>query len=758
MTENRLLRAALAYAARGWHVFPQAKNGKAPLLEHGHKDASTDAARINAWWSRWPDANIGVSVEASGLFVLDVDCKDGKPNGHEALAALVAQHGDLPLTVEALSGSYANGRGRHIVFKAFPGCSNTDGKLGAGIETKARGAFTVAPSQHASGAQYKWVSLPSRTPIADAPAWLQGWFQARERERVEAAARIAAMPKVDPSKLSDRYAARALDDETRAVSQCQVGRANQLNVSAFKLGQLVGAGVVSHAEAEGSLMSAAEACGLVKDDGFRECERIIKGGLRDGAQKPRQIPERAPPVRPSRAQPLRIVAEKQEFDSYRPDPSARSEAAGRAGEASASAARAPQRTPVVDLREQMVENQDGGVKRQSFHNAIIMLMNLPETAALFVYDEFRQLIMVSRRPPWALNGFRPGPLTDVDISGCRMWLERQHVALGKNDMFSAIEYVAGQAHIHPVRDYLNRQVWDGVERLDHWLIDFLGVEDSNFARAAGAKWMIGAVARVMQPGCKVDTMLILEGPQGLKKSSALRALATFDEEAFFTDEIAALGTKDAAQQLQGNLIVEMAELDALGKADVTAIKAFLTRQIDKVRLPYARTVSHLPRSCVFAGTVNPDGAGYLRDPTGGRRFWPVLCSSIDLAALAAKREQLWAEAVHRYRAGESWWIDDDVVLAEAREAQADRAEDDPLAAKVDQFIRDKTRVTTTEIIFEAWSIPTQNATAAFYRRAANLLYAAGWKRKKVKLPNGKTQWTFYDPACLTEQTARDWKY
>jgi len=731
--DNRLLKAALAYAARGWHVFPQAREGKAPLVTNGHKDATTDRARIEAWWRKWPDANIGISVEASGLFVLDVDCKDGKPSGHETLAELCAKHGALPVTVEAVTGSYQAGRGRHFVFKAFPGCGNTDGKIGPGIETKARGAFTVAPSHHASGASYQWVNKPSATPIADAPAWVVEWFQARERERAEAAARVAAMPKVDPSKLSDRYAARALEDETRAVSQCQVGRANQLNVSAFKLGQLVGAGVLNHAEAEGSLMSAAVECGLVKDDGFRECQRIVAGGLRDGAQKPRQIPERAPPVRPARAQPLRVV-----------------EHAAQPQQGGASTARAPQPEPVVDLRDQMVENQDGGVKRQSFHNAIVMLMNLPETAGLFVYDEFRQLIMVSRRPPWALNGFRPGPLTDVDISGCRMWLERQHVALGKNDMFSAIEYVAGQAHINPVKDYLERQVWDGVERLDHWLIDFLGVADTNFARAAGAKWMISAVARVLAPGCKVDTMLILEGPQGLKKSSALRLLATFDDEAFFTDEIAALGTKDAAQQLQGNLVVEMAELDALGKADVTAIKAFLTRQIDKVRLPYARTVSHLPRSCVFAGTVNPDGTGYLRDPTGGRRFWPVLCTAIDLAALKAKREQLWAEAVHRFRAGETWWIEDEVVLAEARAAQADRAEVDPLAVKVDAFLRDKTRVTTEEVIFEAWEIPAQHATPGIYRRAANALYGLGWKRKKIKLPTGKTRWAFYDPSAVSE--------
>jgi predicted P-loop ATPase len=621
------------------------------------------------------------------------------------------------------------------VFKAFPGCGNTDGKLGAGVETKARGAFTVAPSLHASGEHYKWVNLPSRTPIADAPEWLVAWFQARERERAEAAARVAAMPKVDPSKLSDKYAARALEDETSAVSQCQVGRANQLNVSAFKLGQLVGAGVLNHSEAEGSLMAAAAECGLVKDDGFREAQRIIAGGLRDGAKQPRQIPERRASTRPPRSQPLRVVAESSPH-------------------ASASAAR-QQRPEPEHWRDELVLNADGGFKRQSFHNAVLTLMNLPETAGLFVYDEFRQMIMVTRRPPWAINGFEPGPLADPDISGCRLWLERQHVAVSKNDTFNAVEYVAAQKHINPVRDYFERQAWDGVERLDHWLIDFLGVDDTSFARAAGAKWMIGAVARVFRPGAKVDTMLILEGPQGIKKSSALACLATLDGERFFTDEIAALGSRDAAQQLGGNLIVEMAELDAIGKADVTAIKAFLTRQVDKVRLPYARTVSSLRRQCVFAGTVNPDGTGYLRDRTGGRRFWPVLCSKIDLDALEVAKPQLWAEAVHRFNAGEVWWIEDQVVLEEARQAQEDRAEIDPLHARVETFLRDKRRVTTEEIIFDAWAIPPQHANAATYRRAANALRDAGWKRKKVKLPSGKTRWMFYDPSASQEWTQQD---
>ena len=210
---------------------------------------------------------------------------------------------------------------------------------------------------------------------------------------------------------------------------------------------------------------------------------------------------------------------------------------------------------------------------------------------------------------------------------------------------------------------------------------YLGAEDTPLNRAFGSRWMISAVARIMQPGAKVDHMLILEGPQGAKKSSALKALAGAE---WFTDELAEIGSKDAAQQMRGIWIIEIAELDAISRAEVSRIKAFLTRTTDRYRPPYERYVVEVPRQCVFAGSVNPET--YLRDETGNRRFWPVRCGRIDLDALRRDRDQLWAEAVARYRDGAIWWLDEPELIADAKTEQDQRYQADAWDARIDRWL------------------------------------------------------------------------
>jgi predicted P-loop ATPase len=211
-------------------------------------------------------------------------------------------------------------------------------------------------------------------------------------------------------------------------------------------------------------------------------------------------------------------------------------------------------------------------------------------------------------------------------------------------------------------------------------------------------WLISAVARIYRPGVKADHMLILEGPQGARKSTAIKVLAS---EEWFTDELPELGSKDAAIHMQGIWIVEIAELDAIGRAEVSRIKAFLTRTTDRFRPPYGRYTVEVPRQCVFAGTVNPDT--YLRDETGNRRFWPLRCGTIDIAALARDRDQLWAEAVHRFREGAIWWIDDATLLAEARTEQESRYQGDAWDARIDRWLtHDARSVNRGHAGFEDW--------------------------------------------------------
>ncbi len=232
------------------------------------------------------------------------------------------------------------------------------------------------------------------------------------------------------------------------------------------------------------------------------------------------------------------------------------------------------------------------------------------------------------------------------------WLQRRELNVTPMTVGRSAGAVAREITVHPVRDHLGAITWDGVPRIEAWACRYLGAEDTAFNRSVGGLWLISAVARIFRPGVKADHMLVLEGPQGARKSTALKILAGED---WFTDELPDLGSKDAAMHMQGVWIIEIAEIDAIGKAEVSRIKAFLTRTTDRFRPPFGCYTIDVPRQCVFAGTVNPDT--YLRDETGNRQFWPVRRGTIDIDALARDRDQLWAEAVARFRTGAIWWLD-----------------------------------------------------------------------------------------------------
>jgi putative DNA primase/helicase len=294
-------------------------------------------------------------------------------------------------------------------------------------------------------------------------------------------------------------------------------------------------------------------------------------------------------------------------------------------------------------------------------NVITALTNDEAFAGALVFDEFRQELLVNRPLPWDENALViPRAWSDADDVRCAEWLQRREINVTPIVVSRSVSAIARDIRIHPVREYLNNIRWDGVPRMETSAIAYLGAEDTRLNRAFGSLWMISAIARIMRPGAKVDHMLILEGPQGAKKSTALKALAG---EEWFIDELAEIGSKDAAQQLRGVWIVEIAELDAISRAEVSRIKSFLSRSVDRYRPPYERYVIDVPRQCVFAGSVNPDT--YLRDETGNRRFWLVRCGHIDLDALRRDRDQLWAEAVARYREGAVWWLDDPELIAMA---------------------------------------------------------------------------------------------
>src|SRR5260221_10340210 len=291
---------------------------------------------------------------------------------------------------------------------------------------------------------------------------------------------------------------------------------------------------------------------------------------------------------------------------------------------------------------------DKGTPRALLANAITAFRTAPEWQGRINFDCFRQRTVLRGRAPWMTTGadeieWRP----TFDILAAE-WLQHARIHVSPDVAAQAVEVVAHDNEFHPVRNYLERCRWDGEPRLDHWATQYLGAPDSTYVQAGTARWMISAVARVSDPGTKADCCLILEGRQGLLKSTALKTLGS----PWLTDDLADLGSKDSSLQLSGAWIIELSELDAMNRMEVGRIKAFMARSTDRFRPPYGKRVIEVPRQCVFAGSVNVNS--YLRDETGGRRFWPIVCSKIDIDGLSAARDGLWAEARDRYLAGEAW--------------------------------------------------------------------------------------------------------
>jgi predicted P-loop ATPase len=357
-------------------------------------------------------------------------------------------------------------------------------------------------------------------------------------------------------------------------------------------------------------------------------------------------------------------------------------------------------------------------------NAITALRLAPEWRGVLAYDEFRNNVIALKPTPWGAlpkNGW-----TDQEDRLTAEWLQHHRIFVSVEIASQAVQTVAAERRVHPIRQYLDCLKWDGTPRLNRWLSAYLGVEESNYSYAVGSRWMLSAVARIYRPGVKADCCLILEGPQGIKKSTALRTLAG----EYFTDELANLGSKDASMQIRGVWIVEISELDSLARSEVASIKAYMSRTADRFRPPFGKRVIEYPRQCVFAGTVNH--TEYLRDETGARRFWPVLCGSIDIEALERARDQLWAEARHRYSSGEKWWLDTLPLMEIAAEEQAARYQGDPWEEIMTRWLEARTSTSISEVLEKCVSKPQALWTQGDKNRIGRCLRALGWERYRER--------------------------
>lgn len=750
-------KAALAYAAKGIAVFPciewdapgrgPKEQGKAPATEHGLKDATVDVAQINAWWTAHPNWNVGIATgEPATFWVLDVD----GPEGAASLAAMEEKHGSLPPTPEQTTA-----RGRHICFaydvaRPIRNSASRHPRHGAdprkNIDVRGDGGYIVAaPSKHQTGITYTWhpERRPSKMAFATAPEWLR---EIVEWKPVKLAAQPAAPSTMPPrsttmrpqsaGKLITPYGESALRDECKKIETSTPGnQETTLNTSAFVIGQLVGGGEINESMARAALVQSGMV--IARDWTVVDVSEKVERALSAGMNSPRSAPER--PDRSSR--PDAPITQSRPTSQEQPD---------EAPKKIVNISDGRGYTDDTAWEREIIRKDDAGtVHPKRVKNAILFLSHHPLMRGVLAFDEFARRVVVAKRPPWDPDDgtdWETRGLRDNDVVLATAWLETRGIVLNSPTIHGACTAAAIEHPFNPAIDWLDGLKWDQEQRLDKWLTYYLGAEDTAYTRAVGRKWWIGAVARVMRPGCKMDTMLILEGAQGIRKSGAARIIGTFGGTSYFTDEIDDIGSKDAAMQLSGVSIVEIPEMNTFERSDINAIKAWLTRTTDRYRPPYGRSVIEAPRQCVLIGTMNPDGTGYLHDATGARRFWPVAVEKCDTDALAADQPQLWAEALAAFREGADWWLDDDEA-APAREAQSERYAEDAWSAPIDEYIGLMTEVRIESICGDSClKIPTERLTSAIHRRVAKHLKRRGWQRKKAYDPQThSTKWSFVKP-------------
>jgi hypothetical protein len=335
-----------------------------------------------------------------------------------------------------------------------------------------------------------------------------------------------------------------------------------------------------------------------------------------------------------------------------------------------------------------------------------------------------------------LKGFGPR-LDDAALNRLRVSLDQRFGLRAPVDLFMlTVSDTAQTNRHHPVKDYLAGLHWDGVPRVDAWLINYGGAEDTKYVRAVSALPLLAAVRRIRQPGCKFDEMLVLEGDQGTSRSTALRTLAVRDE--WFTDSAPFnLDPQKVIERLSGKWIVEAGELSGIRKTEVDHYKAFLSSSKEEARPAYGRAKVVALRQCVFIGTINDEK--YLRDETGNRRNWGVrLKGEFDVEALARNRDQLWAEAAAREAKGESIRLERSLWPV-AAEMQKKRMIDDPFDDVLEQALGYLDGKISSLSVLTILNIPEPQRTPAMEMRAANAMKRLGWERPNNAIwVDGKT--------------------
>lgn len=353
-------------------------------------------------------------------------------------------------------------------------------------------------------------------------------------------------------------------------------------------------------------------------------------------------------------------------------------------------------------------------------NAVRVLQKDPTLGAdRLWYDEFLDRIFIANSPTreWC----------DEDDYRLTVYMQETAgmVTVADHLINKAVRLVAKQRTKHVVRDWLTGLIWDGVERItsafeDHWGVECGDYQPADYVHAASRNFFIGLVTRIFQPGCQLDTMVVFEGEQGIRKTSALRVLVG---DTWYMTAHESVTRKDFFESLRGKWLVEIQEMDAFRNAEISRVKAVISTPTDRYRPSYGRTARDYPRQCVFVGTTNKDDWG--NDDTGLRRFWPIRCGEVNIDTLKASRTQLLAEAVECFRKGLTWWE----MPASTLEVQADRQSESAWASLVLLGLLGYTETTVTDVLIRILKHDPSQITRSSELMVGRILRLAKWTKR-----------------------------
>jgi hypothetical protein len=699
---DRLLRAALAYAKAGFRVLPLGVRSKLPLIPEreggrGVLDATTDEFQIRVWWQREAQANIGLASGA-GLLVVDIDVRSGKP-GREEFFALEQKYGKLPETRTVSTGT----GGTHLYFRV-PEDFAARGRLAAHVDLRGVGTYVLAPpSVHPdSGIEYTWDGL-------------NGWFQA-----------MAELPQV------------WLEAARKVPAREPAGDAKQ-QVAPRLPAILEGCAWLRHTREDAASLPEPEWYAMLsivaRTENGREDAHAFSRPYRgyrpaETEKKIRHALEDAGPVTCARV--------RSDFgENYCAACSywGRIESPAVLGLERRSFSPASLEEPAPEAeswRNGLTLNRNRR-PHPNVANAAHALREHPGWSGKLEYDAFREKIMLREGLPAAIAA---GELEEQRFFSILTWLQRTLTpTLSEGVARAAVELVARSQAVHPLRERIAAESWDGVKRLqENFFLRYFGAQPRAEHRYAedqalywdecAVAWFVLAVARIFQPGCSGESILVLEGGRPSEVLAACEALAG-DASYLLAQLPSRFEWQASAEQLRGVWLVLLADVGR--QLQYEHARQFLTRTHDQYRPAHSRWGKMIyPRQCMFLGTAEEERS-YLYGE-GMRLVWPVAVGAVDVAGLRRDVWQIWAEALVLYRRGAGWWPKADRAKLFEREQQA-RLVADPWLEKLVYYSRQNPELSIAKF-FEVSGVPLHLQTREMQRRVAYLLVQAGFQAGK----------------------------